>query len=129
MLTEFATGDIATKSYRLAAKPDGSLLRIDERYGEPVVEVKNLVLPILQGKFAALNWTSQTSTTDAEIKRLLAIAKEIERIAGEIGFLKTCQQGGVLSPWTLCEHSLRPLSHLRYNETGRDIYKELAKLN
>lgn len=48
-LMEFATGDIATKSYRLAAKPDGSSLRIDEGLGEQVVEVKNLVLPILQG--------------------------------------------------------------------------------
>ena len=56
------------------------------------------------------------------------IAKEIERITGEFGFLHACQHGEVLCPWNLCENPLAPMTHHRITEAGMDLKKELAKL-
>ena len=117
-----------TKPFQIAAKADGNLRRIEVGLGEQVVAVKNLALPILWGRFTTLRGVTQTTSTPADLLQLYAIAMEIEKITGEFGFLRACQEGVEPVPWTLCVTQFRPPSHCRFEEDHKNVDREIAKL-
>lgn len=125
-LDEFVKGAASSKTYRLAMKPNGALMRLDEPIAAKAVEVRNEAAKILQGYFSKLdNRTGDMACAD-ETVTLVAVAQEVERISGERGFLKACLDGEPLCEWTLRETIVRPLAPTFLNAQGADTGKSLA---
>ena len=83
----------------------------------------------MRGRFAALQFGVATDLSQESVKRLYAVVKVIENITGEIGFLKSYQQGTEPIQWVLCSKELRPMSkHRRWDEERFDLGREIEAL-
>lgn len=128
-LREFAQQQTKIISHEVAINPNGGMVRIRMGRGKMVTDVKNRTLSLLQEHFAALNVNIISTTEPAEMIRLTAMAKHVERITGEIRFPEACKNGREPTKWIFCDKALYPISmHRQCVLNGVDIRQQIEDL-